>query len=106
MSLEKTKTGYLRSEHFLTSVAPLLPGCGGFATGADLELIVRRLAEFLSRRLAAKDLDSVLAVLEDTLTREAQFVPRHSKTTVSGGQRTNLAKGIKRDEKLDPHFWG
>lgn len=106
MSFKKTRASYLRAEHFLASVATSMPGCGAVSSTEDLELAVRRLAEYLSCRLAAKDLDSVLAVLEDTLTREARLVPRHSKTMVGRAQRTNLAEGITRDEKLDPHFWG
>jgi hypothetical protein len=110
MYVKVRKERFARAESFIVHLAAVMSGPSSTAGSRDVETSARKIADLLSARVAAGDLDSVLSVIDRTLIRETQAAreprpPRGGRLTQTMALRARDI-GSMRIQEIDPYFWG
>ena len=111
MSVKVREERLVRAESFLVRLAAVMSGPSTVAGSRDIETSARKVADLLSARVAAGDLDSVLAGIDRTLSRETETVRREPSQRGSRLAPRRAAFRVRdtestRTQETDPYFWG
>ena len=110
MSVKVRKERFSRAESFIVHLAADMSGPTG-AASRDVETSARRIADLLTASVAAGDLDSVLAGIDRTLTRETwaarePISPRRVRLAPRVVALRARGTDCMRNQEIDPYFWG